>query len=181
MRGEWRGRSGVHIVRWGSFIGWVQRWVHLCQSLGNNNNKYLDFSNGNIHLISRLSVVDTKFPPVQQIRQSLSSVSHNNSLSPGQLTEVKHHLSKPADTLLYWDKLPVQHVDTIRGWVSYMFLTNKVHYNLGVKILNYLNKTSKSRQIGCDWRYSHDGALCRCVAPWFIITGKYSQVASSNK
>ena len=77
-----------------------------------------------------LPVVCTQPPPVQEVRQALGPVPHDDSLPPGQLAEVEHDLGQAADTLLHRHELPVHHVDSVRGGVRHVLLTRQTCINI---------------------------------------------------
>lgn len=106
-----------------------------------------------------------QIPPVQQIRQSLCSVSLNDSLSSIQLTELVHVLGQLGDGLLEANVASVHDVDPVR---------------LGVRDM-LRHEATKAGEICGDGRDSHDGALRGGVAPWFVVGWEHAQVTATHK
>ena len=112
-----------------------------------------------------LDVLHAHALPVQEIAQTLGSVSLVDTLSAALLGKLKHVLSKLVDRVIDALGATVHDIDTVVA-----------------RVLNeLLHVAAKSRKVGGDAWYTHNRAFCRSVTPRLIVRREDTQMGAAHK
>lgn len=112
-----------------------------------------------------LDVLHTHSLPIQEIAQTLGSVSLVDALSAALLGKFKHVLSKLVDRVIDSLGATIHDIDTVVA-----------------RVLNeFLHVAAESREVGGDAWYTHHSAFCRSVAPRLVVRSEDAQMGAAHK
>lgn len=103
--------------------------------------------------------------PVEEVGETLGTVTLVDALAAGLLRKVEHVVGELIDGLVDGLHATVDDVDAVVG-----------------RVLNQLlHVAAEAGKVGGDAGYAHDGTLGGGVAPWLVVGGKDTEMGSADK